>query len=196
MKLFELHQQEKLDAAMALIERDCSFYLKHGPHLSHKLQMWRGVDNVRTPFSKQTARKARLPAHTPKELHEFMNDMFQKKFGWPARNGTFVTWDRDTAATYGDLYAVFPIGEFKYVWSPDVQDLYSYVADFVEEIDNAPTIEQMKKTISDLKWIDSGLQSMPTTHFNNELVIDAKEYYLMSPSMVNSIAWTTIYEAN
>lgn len=192
MKLFELHNQEKVDEAVELIKRDCSFYLKHAPYLNSRIQMWRGISYLAVPFSKQKAKKWRLPLHTPQKLHDSLNNFFVEKFGWPARSGTFVSWDIDTAASYGDLYAIFPIGEFKYVWSPDVVDLYENLTDYLDDTEDAPTLDEIDARLKNYSWKDSGLSSMIPTYDMNELVIDATEYYAMSKSMVNAIAWSTV----
>ena len=62
--------------------------------------------------------KKRKPVSTPIEVHNFANAYFEDEFGVPFRNGMFCTGDSTFARDYGNLYLVFPVGNFKYCWSP------------------------------------------------------------------------------
>lgn len=69
----------------------------------------------------------RTPIDTPQEIHDFLNDKFNKKFGWNARSGVFCYLKeiKNVTTGYGNPYILFPIGDFKYLWSNKVHDLYS-----------------------------------------------------------------------
>jgi len=71
--------------------------------------------------------KPRLPKDTPKILHRISNIVFKKKFGWPVRDGVFTTSGRYTASDYGRVGVFYPIGDYKYAWSSEVEDFYEDV---------------------------------------------------------------------
>ena len=75
----------------------------------------------------RNVRKNRTPMDMPEDAHDAFDDAFHKKFGIKARsNSIFVTGSKYMAENYGDtVYAIFPIGKYKYLWSPKFQDLYS-----------------------------------------------------------------------
>jgi hypothetical protein len=73
--------------------------------------------------------KHRKPKDTPLLVHNAMNEVFKKKFGWNARNGVFVTGSDMFAGTFSTVHAVFPIGEFKFLWSPQIEDVYGDVVE-------------------------------------------------------------------
>lgn len=69
----------------------------------------------------------RMPKHTSKELHKSFNKAFIKEFNTPFRDGVMCTGDYMTAEGYGgNVYEIYPVGEFKFCWSPDIEDLYLY----------------------------------------------------------------------
>jgi hypothetical protein len=64
----------------------------------------------------------------PPGLHNKFDEEFANKFGWHARSeGVFTTTSRRTAATYGRAYIFFPTGHYEYIWSDEVDDLYTTV---------------------------------------------------------------------
>jgi hypothetical protein len=70
----------------------------------------------------------RSPRDTSGALHKFFDQKMKEKFGWGGRSqGLFVTGSVAQALAYHDagLYMVFPVGEFKYIWSKHEQDLYN-----------------------------------------------------------------------
>jgi len=76
-------------------------------------------------LSKHTVRNDRRPLHTPKEIHDLVDINMKKKFGWkPRSEGLFVTPSKDEALGYGPAYYIFPIGNYKYIWSPYIEDFY------------------------------------------------------------------------
>ncbi len=104
-------------------------------------------------------RKNRKPLDTPIKLHNILDKMFQKKFGWKARSeGVFAAgkWyfsgSKDTY--YGDTYLFFPIGNFKYVWSPKIDDLYE---DLHWSITEFFRDKESRKEIMAKKWNDEPL---------------------------------------
>lgn len=88
---------------------------------------WRGTDKQITEIGKVTARKNRKPKDTPQKLHELLDFMFFKKFGWaPRSEGVFTNPQPGAVMPYGQYaYAFFPIGKYRFVWSSRVEDLFA-----------------------------------------------------------------------
>jgi len=72
----------------------------------------------------------RKPVDTPQYIHDEANHIFTKLFKYPFRNGTFVTGSYDTASNYGHVGIVLPIGDFHYLWSNYVEDLFNSWEEF------------------------------------------------------------------
>jgi len=70
-------------------------------------------------------RTNRRPLETPLQIHNLLNDMFKKKFGWKVRGeGVFAMNSLShTLPYYGYKFHFFPEGKYEYIWSPDVSDL-------------------------------------------------------------------------
>ncbi|CAG7580755.1 MAG: hypothetical protein SLAVMIC_00545 [uncultured marine phage] len=78
-------------------------------------------------FGKKTVRSNRRSADMPEEVNDYFDQSFIKYFDfYPRSNGAFCTGSRRMADGYGTPYLVFPIGEYKYIWSQQVSDLYDY----------------------------------------------------------------------
>ena len=77
-------------------------------------------------YEKQT-RTNRKPRNTGKYEHDLVDEWFDAEFGMAARSMAvfcFGEMGRRDTRDYGSEAVIFPIGDFKYVWSPEVGDLY------------------------------------------------------------------------
>jgi hypothetical protein len=72
----------------------------------------------------------RNPMDTPRELHDYLNEIFKRKFGWNVRNGVFTSGKYLDSQYGSNQYIFFPIGNYKFVYSPKIEDLYSYFEDY------------------------------------------------------------------
>lgn len=68
----------------------------------------------------------RKPLSTNPKMHDEVNKVFERDFGWKVRNGVF-TRGRGDVGGYGEQHMFFPIGDYKFVWSPIVKDLWSHL---------------------------------------------------------------------
>lgn len=73
----------------------------------------------------KTMRGERIPRDTEPHVHDWLNDEFEKRFGWKVRNGVSTTSSWSTASGYGDgkVFIFFPKNGYKFCWSPAIQDL-------------------------------------------------------------------------
>lgn len=169
MKIIELFESNPLaglkDAEiLELIKRDCQPFLKHHPDGL----MFRGMKNKGVGAFKQSVRGDRKPKNMLPELHSKIDDWFQTKFGIKARSETvFVTGDFNDARSYGKAYAVFPIGEFDFVWSPEVGDLFIVL--------HNETPSEVPDRLADLKYQTTDLKAAIDSYY--EIMVRCKEYY-------------------
>ena len=114
------------DLIIARLKIDCKKFLQE----TDGIPVYRGVIK-RLPhgMSRKTSHieAGRKPRDATPEIHDYLNNLFKKKFGWPVRNGVFVSGNWSQVESYGDAYIFFPIGDYEYAWSPGVDDLWSFV---------------------------------------------------------------------
>lgn len=70
----------------------------------------------------------RRPLDTHALLHNMIDEELKKRFGWAPRSRGMFCFNRSgsvNAQEYGTPYKICPLESFKYIWSPDVQDLYN-----------------------------------------------------------------------
>lgn len=105
----------------------CGPYLKEAGNLWG--QVYRGVHIARYNFiEKQSRLQGRRPLSTDQDIHNGINEIFKDKYGYPFRNGVFASGNMKTVGQYGhNIFHIFPMGDFKYLWSPNIPDLYEVI---------------------------------------------------------------------
>jgi hypothetical protein len=128
MKIIEIKESQQ-NNLIARLKQDCGPYISILTRTDGK-PLYRG--SSRTNYTQLNGldsispRLDRLPRNIPDDVHNTLNELFTKKFGWPYRNGIFTTSDDIDASIYGKVRVLFPIGELKYVWHPGIGDLYKF----------------------------------------------------------------------
>lgn len=142
-KLFE--SDDPYTELKDIIFSRCQQFVGLSKSCESPLELWRGVSEkfirkngkeVGKLIYEINHQKDRKPTDTPSVLHDKLNKEFEKKFGWPVRNGIFCIPDRGVASSYASIssdkvdefdyaepYFFIPIGDFKYCWSPKYHDL-------------------------------------------------------------------------
>lgn len=124
----EEYTDEDFNEIIEMLENECKEFLdevkqsKVGP-------IFRGAKNVDDTYTKgigvKGSRIDRQPLDTRRDVSEILDICFEEKFGVKLRsNGVFASRLPTVASDYGRPYLFFPIGDYKYYWSPDVKDLY------------------------------------------------------------------------
>ena len=191
MKLFELFDANLADGnvedqnaerqeAIALIKKDCQPFLKQ----CGGLPLYRGMLKKGLHL-KNRVRQDREPTDTSPFLHYTADDWFKEKFGINARGAAmFTTGNYKIASYYGGnlekVFAVFPIGEFKFIWSPKVRDLYmSSETLLFKKGERVKNDDILKSRIED--WLDSKEytdSNLPEAIASKkEVMIACQEYY-------------------
>jgi len=115
----ELENDEELQQQIQLIQRDCQPYIQQ----ANGNTMYRGIKSNQNFMKKQSRLDDRRPLDSVRKNHDLFNKQFLQKYGENFRNSVFTNGDTKIAKYYGDVYSVFPIGNFKFLWSPKVKDL-------------------------------------------------------------------------
>lgn len=160
--LFEESLPSDFDSIVELIIRDCK------PFISEYTTglLYRGMRNKDQEIMKVKTREDRKPKNMDAIVHDKMDAWFNEKFKFKARSAAaFVVGNFAEARSYGQVYAVFPIGDFKFAWSPKVSDLFIQVS---EDGDIEGQLENFNYRDTDL---NAAINS------KNEIMLSCKEYY-------------------
>ena len=132
---------------------------------------------------KKKTRPDRKPKDIPIEIHKKIDDMFYKTYGWRARskNVAFCWAMPFNYPTFSNLSLFFPVGNYKYLWSPDVEDLFESLEKTFSYDDE---VELFAKEILPT-YTDKGLKMACTT--NHEVMVNCKEYYLIRPELIERV---------
>lgn len=136
---------EEVGPVIPKIQKNCKqilpVYKKTG------MKFFRGVFGVVDNWIERKPRRNRLPMNTPGHLHDIVDSVFKKRFGWKVRSeGVFVTSDVGSADSYGFPCVFFPFDGFKFIWSPKIDDLYMEIDVFFKK--------WLKETDHPMKWLD------------------------------------------
>lgn len=118
---------------MGIIYKDCMPFIKSfcATQQADNNLLFRGV-NENKKFIKKTTRTDRKPGDTHQLVHADIDKAFIKRFGYPARSSSvFVSGSAVAPSEYGDVYMMFPIGKYKFLWNPRIRDLYVYINDVI-----------------------------------------------------------------
>ena len=116
----------------AQVKKDCKFYLSQID--PGKDILYRGIRDkelagtgrgMTDTFIKKDVRlDDRNPKDTDAKAHEYINNYFVEHYGAPFRNGLFATGRESESFKYGTSFQIFPIGNFEFLWSASVKDLW------------------------------------------------------------------------
>ena len=120
--------------------KDCKPYLQEFQKTKSDIFLMRAVTGNRgNTIQKKYPKVDRIPVDTPIEVHDLLNMLFKKEFGWPVRNGVFAANEYfDGFEEYGKPFLFFPIGKYKFVWSPEIKDLWMDVIQWKTEYYRRP----------------------------------------------------------
>jgi len=189
MRLTEIQLPTDRAAIVELIQRDCQPFLgkiggKMGEYTLH-----RGMAHSRTPLVKKQVRlDDRNALSTSAVKHERYNNYFEDEFGVPFRNALFASGNKDQAAFYGDVFTVFPIGEFDWLWSPNIEDLALDITwPRVGGFDNVPPSQEHVDSELSRAGYDMNSNIKGAIESGNEIMIRCKEYYASSIHVWNDL---------
>lgn len=155
------------------IERDCRPYLAQRGDGN----LFKGGVRVEGGFGKATAHLGgRNPSMMPLKLHKILNDYFTKEFGHPFRNGVPAIGDEEHAEMFGHVHTMWPIGNFEFLWSPNVTDLnYDMTSMVTRGGDNEA---ELFAALPSLQYQTTDLPA--AINSGKEIMIWVPEYYMIA----------------
>ena len=163
---------------LSAIIKDCKPFIRQLKG-AHNLLL-RGTNKRNPGMLKVKPRQDRHPMSTPYTIQNLLDEYFKAKFGWaPRSSGVFVSGSLLTALFYGPVNSVWPIGNFKFVWSPVVSDLFAELSnkkwshwltnpDELKAIVDTYTNKNLSKAINNTVGVQG-----------TEIMIGCKEYYMV-----------------
>jgi hypothetical protein len=122
------------DDVVPTIKKDCKYYLDILKMYGDGKVFYRGYKG-NDDFLRRTPRNDRKPLSTNRKIHDILDDVFKKRFGWKVRSEGVFTSSNKYVGYYGKPYLFFPAGKnIKFVFSPIIQDLYTDLNDYFREI--------------------------------------------------------------
>jgi hypothetical protein len=185
MKIRELFESET-DAAkiIEMINEECAPFLR----AAQGGLIYRGLKNPQSEFLRKEVRIDRRPKSSSQKVHELVDAWFQQQFGINGRSAAlFATGELVDAQTYGRVHAIFPIGSFEFLWSPDVSDLFFQTGldqAIIQAMRGAASkganveaaeAEAADKYLSKLKYTDKNF--IDAIDSGNEIMIQCAEYF-------------------
>ena len=143
----------------------------------------------------------RLDDRRPQEMdpldHDYLNQYFTQEYGAPFRNAIFVSGDFNSAGYFGRVYSIFPIGEFKFLWSPRIDDLNFAHHDLLDGLFADRTIPPTKvqraqgliKALRNVDYRTTDLKAAADS--GNEIMIRCKEYYALPLEAIDGTGMVT-----
>lgn len=163
-----------------MIKRDCQPFLNqlgNNKSLQKDVLAYRGIKNlsgkVSGGFYKLNVRQDRKPMSTSIKMTRTLDEWFERKFEFKARTTSLFSSGSFTyAQSYGDIFAIFPIGEFKFVWSPEVTDLFLWIdSHFFQDYND----KAVYKSLDGLNYTNQNLKK--ALKDGKEIMISCKQYY-------------------
>lgn len=165
------HTNDDFKNVIEILERDCKPFLDEVK--SNNIEpIFRSVERIKLDeigMIKKLCRTDRRPLSTAVSVSNQLDDLFLDKFGVKLRsNGVFTSKRKELL--YGNPYIFFPIGNYKYYWSTEVNDLYAKL------VFTSQPLEDLVDTYQDNDLKAAGYQ---------EITFVCDEYYLIDYSYLN-----------
>lgn len=201
MKLYNfINEQSKektetqMEEIIDIIVKDCKPFLSEFDMFHNPI--YRGTNRDDVIFDhvmKVRSRRKRKPKDTPKHIHDLMDDLFFKYYGWkPRSEGIFVTHNRSFAGNYGFQVYFFPKGKYQYLWHPQVEDIYATMSEIKSDpksgINYDTYVRDIKKEnmtpyfVKELENVIKNYQSkgFSKTTDRHEAMFKVFEYYMVT----------------
>lgn len=167
---------DSMEFLETLLTKNCQPYLK--TIKGTKELLFRGT-NQSFKLAQITPRKNRTPKDTPLKYHKLLDKLFNIKFGWKPRSTGIFCSGRDQARVYGNVYSIWPIGQFKFIWSPVIHDLYMKIYNLAWGTERW-SIDLEQSTIQELVDTYQKTNLKLAIDNRNEIMLNCSEYYLLS----------------
>lgn len=183
MRLIKHLSEQSVDISheLNLIKNDCQPFIRMAKPCKG-LAVRSVTSMMSVNFTKKKTRKDRQPLSTPLNVHNMLDTLFVKRFGWKVRSEGVFTYGAE-----GYLYShyLFPIGKFKFVYSPLVKDLWDYLIELKHDLRIGwDEIEPIDLTYI-LNTYKSNNLCGALKSGKSEVVYKCKEYYLLRTTTIH-----------
>jgi hypothetical protein len=207
MKIFEIESQldrSEIVKFATQVMTNCGPYLRAINYNLSKYPLYRGVKgNIIRPTIILCPIN-RAPRDTMGKVHEIADSYFLDKFGVRYRsNAVFCTGSPGIATDYGELTVLIPISNFKFCWSPEIEDFTSDINDelyftkgekvdfagqthWVNDPGNIRFTETVNKMLAKGKYRDNEFLSAVRSH--HEIMVHATQFYLMPADILTALS--------
>jgi hypothetical protein len=181
---YVVEEQKGLAYYIPKIQKECKPFLKQIKGAAGTLTRHQKAIG---PVFKKTTRKNRRPLDTPLKFHTLLDNWFKENFGWKARSSGLFCWGTPFPLLASG-WMVFPAGNFKYVWSSKIKDLYQY---FMMEIDKGDILTEYEDVFDDFidkfanTYIDKNLKKAVVSR--KEIMIDCNYSYLIRQELIEPV---------
>ncbi len=188
---------EEVYNVISKLERDCPKFLEELK--SKKIKpIFRGTNQTISDILKVETNKFRIPKDLDMNISNIFDDVFRSNFGVPIRSqGVFTTKSPYVTQTYGTTKMFFPIGDYRYFWNPDIDDLYTYVDENIYANDTYDDIDDFSyfDDEDDEDYLYNFVDKIASNYKENdledatsqELTFICDSYYLVSTVFYNKI---------
>lgn len=171
-----VNESIKVEQYLPYIKKKCGMAIK--VMLSSKKLMFRGLDTS-TDMVRKKVRKNRKPKDSWEEYSEFLDKELKEKFGWkPRSEGLFISGDYMMASSYGHVYVIFPVGNFKYIWNTEEKDNLKLIGSKWNEgpKPNAGLVEpRIERAVMNNDFLDNNINA--AMRKGHEIMIKCDEYF-------------------
>lgn len=117
-------RQELAEKLVDYIKENCQPYLKQNPeHATNRL--YRGFNKVDEEYAILNINKRERPMNMPLYLNTIINNSIKEAgFDFTRDKCIFGTGDYETAEKYGKVNVLYPIDDFKFLWSKSLYDFF------------------------------------------------------------------------
>jgi hypothetical protein len=145
--------------------------------------LFRGMKSNRV-FGNNSVRTDRRPRDTALDIHNLLDSIFKKQLGIKARSQTLFTYlRRKDVAHYasegGSTYIVIPVNPVKFIFSPYVDDLKTYIDDHLK-VDDENFESELEKLVKTYEVTNT----VPDTL--HEIMCLCDSYYFISVSYLEN----------
>jgi hypothetical protein len=195
--LIEKDETKEVSADILKVRKDCKIFINWMKTNKLTNPIFRGRNNV-DDITLMTRRRNRTPMNTRLPLQKILDSLFQEKFGWKPRSaGVFTSANVSQVQSYGRANIFFPIGNYRYVWNPEISDLFCSMdmsnAQQCIGFDSEKNAHVLKKGTKEKATthlqklvdgcIDYDLEKAIKEQLPREIMFDVNRYYLISTNI-------------
>jgi len=183
MKLqdYLIEQEEGLAHFIPKIQAECKPFLKDIRGAAGSI-FRDDTKNRNKPIWKKVTRTDRKPLDTPAELHDLVDNWFLKEFGWKARSNALFCWPLKFNSNFvPNKWLVFPAGNYKFIWSNEVDDLWTYLGGY----SNLEMVFDNFISYYSITYTDKNIKK--SMLYENEVMVNCKYSYLARAELMGPL---------